>query len=70
MQQRVPLSKPLVTDAGEITEITLRDLTAGHVVSIKDMPYVAAFDGEVVTVDNRNDVIARYVCALFRCVRR
>ncbi len=57
MTEKLPLSKPLKTHDGEVSELTLRELTAADIVQAKSPPLkFITQDGEQVA-EYRYDVI-------------
>lgn len=59
MANTVPLSKPLKSHQGEITELTLRELTARDIVEARQSPIKIARVGEEVVHEYRYDVVMK-----------
>lgn len=68
MPRTVPLSKPLKTHAGEITELTFRELTGGDIAEMSLSPIAITLveaDGvKGQKVDIRYDIAMKYLARL------
>jgi hypothetical protein len=64
MAHTVPLSKPLKTHDGEVSELKLRDLTASDMVEARNSPIKMARVGDEVTHEYRYDVIMKLASRL------
>ncbi len=58
MASTVPLSKPLLTHSGEVSELILRELTAADIVAVKQSPFkVTVLPDKTTVVEQRYDVL-------------
>lgn len=65
MAKTVPLSKPLETHDGEVSELTLRGLTAADIVRMKKSPFdVIRLDGGEVELRVKYDMMMSYLAEL------
>lgn len=65
MANTVPLSKPLTTHSGEVSELTLRNLNASDIVDMKQSPFQAIRrEGGDVELLVKYDLMMKYLSRL------
>lgn len=64
MAEPIPLSRPLKTHKGEITELTLRELDARDIVEARQSPIKIGRVGEEVVHEYRYDVVMKLASML------
>lgn len=65
MPKTVPLSRPLKTHSGEVSELVFNDLTAKDIIEARMAPVKATAKrgSDEVTVEYRYDIVARLAAA-------